>query len=589
MTLFVGQNDAGKSNILRALNLFFNGQTNHQTDFSFEDDHSALNKLEKNAKKAKEIEITVELELPETYRKKNGDRIVWKKTWRNHGLQYDSYHGIRLHNNKNVKLKNPKKMDIPPKSNAHSLLRHIEFVYVPAIKDNHYFDSLRGKIYHLIADIAAKSFKESSLNFEKSIATHLGDLMNNIKTTIGLDSKLALPKDLSHIFERLDFLSEFDQFTVSLDNRGDGIKARHIPLILKFIAKEKKKTQVQGAAQFTFVWAYEEPENSVEMSRCFSLADEFFSYVEDNIAQVLMTTHSPVFYNLSNKNNAEKPLVTLHHIALDETDAGSQLIKNEEDLDDRMGITQLIAPYLRDEEVKWNKRQQLKNQSSQIKKPTVFVEGKSDKIILDKAFELFAGHIASKASIETEHRAGSEYVKNQLSGWKQIFHNIPTSEKKRAYGVFDRDDAGRKAVLSLEQEPRKKAKVTIKYATLPSPSHLKNLYDTEGMNIPIVLESFYPKSVWEHATKEEWLDKIDPPGFFEYFRVLQNKSCIQAMLGNDYHPTIDHDFKSEFKVKAAEYVAGHDDVKEFIAEFETLVQRISEFLFPDSKHPWQIK
>lgn len=35
ITTFVGANDAGKSNILRALNLFFNGETNPGEPFSF--------------------------------------------------------------------------------------------------------------------------------------------------------------------------------------------------------------------------------------------------------------------------------------------------------------------------------------------------------------------------------------------------------------------------------------------------------------------------------------------------------------------------------------------------------------------------
>lgn len=36
--IFVGKNDSGKSNILRALNLFFNGYTNPGTEFSFDED-----------------------------------------------------------------------------------------------------------------------------------------------------------------------------------------------------------------------------------------------------------------------------------------------------------------------------------------------------------------------------------------------------------------------------------------------------------------------------------------------------------------------------------------------------------------------
>lgn len=35
MNIFVGQNDVGKSNVLKALNLFFNGKTDYETEFDF--------------------------------------------------------------------------------------------------------------------------------------------------------------------------------------------------------------------------------------------------------------------------------------------------------------------------------------------------------------------------------------------------------------------------------------------------------------------------------------------------------------------------------------------------------------------------
>ena len=40
MNIFVGLNDAGKSNILKALNLFFNNETEPGCAFDFETDYS---------------------------------------------------------------------------------------------------------------------------------------------------------------------------------------------------------------------------------------------------------------------------------------------------------------------------------------------------------------------------------------------------------------------------------------------------------------------------------------------------------------------------------------------------------------------
>ncbi len=40
LNIIFGKNDIGKSNIIRALNLFFNGKTDDQTDFNFDIDFS---------------------------------------------------------------------------------------------------------------------------------------------------------------------------------------------------------------------------------------------------------------------------------------------------------------------------------------------------------------------------------------------------------------------------------------------------------------------------------------------------------------------------------------------------------------------
>lgn len=41
LNIFVGKNDQGKSNVLRALNLFFNNETDSNTKFRYEDNYWA--------------------------------------------------------------------------------------------------------------------------------------------------------------------------------------------------------------------------------------------------------------------------------------------------------------------------------------------------------------------------------------------------------------------------------------------------------------------------------------------------------------------------------------------------------------------
>ena len=59
---------------------------------------------------------------------------------------------------------------------------------------------------------------------------------------MGMQSQLSLPQNFSEIFETLMFQTkkENSKIMVPLSQRGDGIQARHIPIILKYIADEDK-------------------------------------------------------------------------------------------------------------------------------------------------------------------------------------------------------------------------------------------------------------------------------------------------------------------------------------------------------------
>ena len=64
--IFVGLNDVGKSNLLKALNLFFNGETDYQNKFSFEDDFTYL--FPKKSHHTKEIKISILFNIPSSYK-----------------------------------------------------------------------------------------------------------------------------------------------------------------------------------------------------------------------------------------------------------------------------------------------------------------------------------------------------------------------------------------------------------------------------------------------------------------------------------------------------------------------------------------
>ena len=113
LAVLVGKNDAGKSNVLRALNLFFNGQTSIDENLRFNIDHNVSNQPNR---RAKEIIVKLDIELPRTYRATNGDFIVWERRWRSEGLVGNQYNGWR----RAAQGGRTELVSIPDKSNVHA-------------------------------------------------------------------------------------------------------------------------------------------------------------------------------------------------------------------------------------------------------------------------------------------------------------------------------------------------------------------------------------------------------------------------------------------------------------------------------------
>ncbi|MFC4349899.1 ATP-dependent endonuclease [Kordiimonas lipolytica] len=575
LSVLVGKNDCGKSNILRALNLFFNNQTNPGTPFNFREDFSlAYVRVEK---KAPQIVVQIEFEIPQSYRATNGDILIWKKRWRADGMLDDGYYGIRLKGpEKNIR----EKVEIPEKSNLHSLLKKIEFQYIPAIKDAHYFDTLRGKIYGIISEVAAATFLKSSSAFETAIANHLVDLTTDITNALHFDTKLALPRDLSHIFERLDFVSGAS--SVSLDARGDGIKARHIPLILKFMAEKKSSLQTRGAMPYSFIWGYEEPENNLELSSCVALADTFAEYSTSNVAQILLTTHSPVFFNLSAREDAKESTIC-HHVFLETPESGTMADSSARDLDEKMGTMTLLAPQIQAIEDKVRDRERAKllaEQASNENKAKIFVEGTTDKLLIEKAIRVFQPGIEQLVSIETKSPGGGHsYVIDHLTGWRSVQKHNPGLPK--AVGVLDKDQPGASAKKTWNSEPNNTQ--SCKCFCYDTPTHIIPVLRA-NWQLPITLETLYPKSIWEYALARHYLEprkliEILPDNITEDL-INENKTA-EDYMDKDWEIFVKYKFKEKGKSLIANHIVrkSDDDFANLCPAFLPLVNQIQQYLF----------
>ncbi|MGN7754691.1 ATP-dependent nuclease [Sinorhizobium sp. 22678] len=571
LSIFVGKNDCGKSNILRALNLFFNGTTNPGKAFSFENDYNVF--VPERAKTAKEVVVRLELSIPSSYHATNGEIIVWEKRWRSGGEHSNEYWGHRTSTNRRGREVRTH-VDIPEKSNAHALLRQIEFEYVPAVKDASYFDDLRGRIYTIIAEVATRTFRTSSTAFEDSIGEHLADLTSGIGRALGFETRLALPRDLSPIFQRLDFLGGAK--AISLDHRGDGIKARHIPLILKFMAEKKRSLQGRGAAPYSFVWAYEEPENNLEFSSAVELGVQLSEFATNGIAQILLTTHSPVFYDLGEVKPAQ---VSCSHVFRDTDEKGTEVSATSNGVDEKMGTMALLAPRVKElvQEVRDQVEAKLTaEQLARQNRPKIFVEGESDRIILRRCAEVFHPDCARLVDFETKRNgAGHSYVVDMLNGWRS-YHKHHT-EGPRAVGILDWDAVDIKKAWNGTAGNTASAKCFC----YPKPPHAIAAL-AAGFRLPVTLEVLYGAEVWRWAQERGLLEDRTRAATFPAVLVEQilKGEAAEVAVDEAYEIYVTRQFRGGTKVDAANHVASFDEgrILDEMADMGVLLGEVFEYL-----------
>src|SRR5262245_18663846 len=168
LNLFVGLNDVGKSNILRALDLFFNGPS-AASPFSFSRDFSQHTNTPQ--RKAKEVRVTLALRLPASY---DAAEIEWRKVWRAGG-SHES--GTQLTHVDNSPLK--------PRSRVPALLDALRFEYVPAVKGNDYFETLLKALHDVLVDTVAEDIRSASGGFTSTINAKTRSALKDIEHKLG--------------------------------------------------------------------------------------------------------------------------------------------------------------------------------------------------------------------------------------------------------------------------------------------------------------------------------------------------------------------------------------------------------------------
>jgi len=370
--VLVGANDSGKSNFLRALNLFFNNEVEPGSPFRFTRDFSRTAKTGKG--KAQEVRIELFFEVPSNYRAT--EEVVWRKIWRADSPVSSERAFVS-------------KTEISGRSKVLSWLDAHRFYYVPAVRGGEYFRSLMCDVHDTLAETYEAELRAASGAFIKDLRQHTEQIGSIIRAQIGLQSELQLPPDLRSLFEVLDFETDSG---VSFRQRGDGVQAAHIPAILKFLADSQKRLAARGKPLPTSIWAYEEPENNLEFTRAFSIAEQLYEYSQDH--QIFLTTHSPAFY--TGKSTEYKPIRWLVQSIDKESQIGPVGDGQSDDLNDVVGLMPLVAPFIREMQAELDA---VRKRVKATAKPTIFVGGITDEHYIRRALEVFEPKRASLVAV----------------------------------------------------------------------------------------------------------------------------------------------------------------------------------------------
>lgn len=432
LNIIFGKNDSGKSNLVRALNLFFSGFTDYYQPFEFPIDFCERRAVEaENSEDVRKfLYVKITFNTPQSYQPSLGEKFYVKRQWTvSRGVDYHEEFSSSIPNNR--------------RHIATRLLNKIRFIYVPAIKDIKIFEFLLSSIHETVA--LSPSFIQAVDGFSSQLQQLTSELFQTLPKEVSNSTKIGAPTQLSQLFQTLDFetISEGEISPKSLTRqRGDGIKVRHIPELLNFISEKDRYDY--------HIWGFEEPENSLDFAAAQSEATRLLSLAKGGKVQIFMTTHSPSFYLLED-DGIRKCYISKDENGISMAKQGRELEKFDADQAVGEGFylpavaksLERLAESERNVRIAEQKISALNEELQSISSPVVLTEGRTDAAILLIAWQKRRGGAPpfKIRSCET----GGENAGSGNGGANSLavrLKGVAADHPHAVIGLFDYDDAG---------------------------------------------------------------------------------------------------------------------------------------------------
>ena len=303
INVYSGVNNSGKSNILRALNLFFNQETSYDSPFDFEKDYNKA--FTGQAGGAREIRITIHFVPQGKGALSSPFSIV--RSFRLGEAGFDTEY--RSADSKIQQLIEADNGNV--KRQFTRFLNSIRYFYIPAVRDKRFVRHLFLNFEQIVTDKKGEDLEKRLRGLSDVISTRSEAISKDFEQFLKLPTKAVISSELKDILgsiqvnvdsglqvlkkaKQKDKKSEITPVFVDLFSSGDGVLMSYLAYFLAHLCRETPNIR--------YIWGFEEPENSLEYSKVQKLANEFANKFNKN-AQIFLTTHSPAFVNMRGQPN----------------------------------------------------------------------------------------------------------------------------------------------------------------------------------------------------------------------------------------------------------------------------------------------
>ncbi len=575
--IIAGANNSGKSNLLRALNIFFNEGYDDISYYNREDDLSYH--ILKGTGSVTPTYIEVDLFLSDSEIKKiNGldefifdNNIIRTRGYYDGGLEGWFY----SHNNGKFpiqsKLKNGENKILNKQHSIHKLFKRIQFIYIPTQYD------ISHKINQLVADEILPTMVDSYGN--TGLSKKIIDLKDKISEVDKLTKEILKEKNLlitenfrnvikdfpeiqaginienyalevsltgeslAEILSKRIELNVKDASHSNVNSKGSGIQKLVLITLLEYFSKN-----IEEKARYTnpfIIWAIDEPETYMQPKLQKKVGNIFKNISKTH--QIIITTHSPKMVDIYNPKN-----VKLFYLENE-----SFPVKRKKNKIFFKKITKKFEYY------EFGFIDKLKdhfgvetNDGWIIRDKNIIFEGNDDMIYFHSTFEIIMGYPLDVSNIISN---SSEY----MPSFVELLYQQISNKELRANTIFcllDNDESGRSAFTKINKycNNDKKTKKYIKIFKTES-LYLSEL-DNKNDNYPSMIEDMIIPEIFYSAVSKFLQDKYKLtklPKYtfraYEKFRKQSKRTPIMEVLDNYFSDLITKSTKFSFKNLSVKY------------------------------------